>query len=258
VDVRLESMSKGFVGGKGRREVLQQVTFRVPSGGIAFVEGRSGTGKSTLFNVIAGLLLPDAGEVWLGETALHQLAESGRDRFRARHIGYIFQSFHLLQPLTVWENIYVPGLLAGVISPGDHRQRARQIAEELGLGEQLEQPPYQLSVGQRQRVAVGRALFQQPDLLLADEPTASLDADSSRIVKEALLRLHHQGTTLLLATHDPLWHDLEADARYDLEKQHNQPKEQEGQKKQEEDQRPDKENEEEQESPPQQKEGGQR
>jgi putative ABC transport system ATP-binding protein len=201
--VRLDSVVKSFGDRDGKRAaVLDGVSLDVPAGGAVVLSGPSGSGKSTLLNVVAGLHTPDAGTVLVGDTRIDALSETGRDRFRARHVGYVFQTFNLLSPMSCVENVVVPAGLAGVGRPGDE-ERARRILSELDLGGHLDKRPFELSVGQRQRVAVARALFRRPAVLLADEPTASLDRASAEVVAAALLELHRAGTTLLLATHDP-------------------------------------------------------
>lgn len=199
----LRSVRKTFQGLYGQAQlVLDGLDVELEAGGLALLDGPSGAGKSTLLNIVAGLILPDSGSVTLGATTLSALSEARRDRFRAAHIGYIFQSFNLLSPLSVIENLTVPLRLAGMKDP-TLDARARATLERLGLAAHIGKRPYELSVGQRQRVAVARALLMRPALLLADEPTASLDAASAREVRSALLELHAAGTLLLIATHDP-------------------------------------------------------
>ena len=201
--ITLEHVSKRFPDGAGgTRTVLDGVSLELPGGSMALLEGPSGAGKSTLLNLVAGVLLPDAGRVMVGEVEVSGLPEARRDAFRARHVGVIFQTFNLLSALTVLENLCMPAALAGV-GQADDAERARALLTELGLGDHLHARPYRLSVGQRQRVAVARALLRRPPVLLADEPTASLDAEASGLVCDALARLRDQGTTLLVASHDP-------------------------------------------------------
>jgi len=200
--VELRGVHKGYRDRAGAlRPVLSGIEFGVGEGETAIVMGPSGAGKSTLLNLIAGLHLPDSGEVSVDGTTISALHESARDSFRARHVGYVFQTFNLLSPLTALENLVVPAALGG--APVDEKD-ARAILDDLGLGDHMDKRPYELSVGQRQRVAVARAVLRQPSVLLADEPTASLDEESARAVTEALRRIRDRGATLVLATHDPL------------------------------------------------------
>ncbi len=200
----------------GTRTVLDGLSFACDSGGVMVVEGRSGTGKSTVLNLVAGLLVPDGGTVRAGDLDLGRLSEARRDSFRAVNIGYIFQTFNLISPLTVLENVYLPGSLAGTGEATD-RERAREVLEELGLADQQDKLPFHLSVGQRQRVAVARAALRRPRILLADEPTANLDRESAEIVRATLERMRREGSTLLIATHDPILKGIEGAAVLDLE-----------------------------------------
>jgi putative ABC transport system ATP-binding protein len=201
--IELRGVTKRFCGAAGEPQtVIAQLSLDCAAGDAMVLEGPSGSGKSTLLNLIAGLHQPDEGEVWVGGTRLDKLRETARDRFRARHVGYVFQTFNLLSPLSALENLYLPAALAGT-APATAKAKAKAILLELGLEAHLAKRPYQLSVGQRQRVAVARALFQGPSLLLADEPTASLDPEAAAAVVAAILRLHEQGTTVVVASHDP-------------------------------------------------------
>lgn len=163
--------------------------------------GQSGSGKSTLLNLIAGILLPDSGEIVVNGTAITQLAEAARDRFRAANIGYVFQSFNLLQGFTALENVLLGQMFAGSANGSD---RAVKLLETVGLGKRLHHKPRALSVGEQQRVAIARALVNEPPLVLADEPTGSLDAKNSELVLELLKRICAENKhTLLVVTHDP-------------------------------------------------------
>jgi len=200
--LELRSVDKGYPDREGSlQRVLAGVSLAVVGGGTAILKGPSGSGKSTLLNLIAGLHLPDAGEVVVDGTVVSALRESARDSFRAKRIGYVFQTFNLLSPLSALENLLVPAALCGEAAD---EKAAREILEELGLAGHLDKRPYELSVGQRQRVAVARAVLRRPSLLLADEPTANLDEESSRAVIGAMRRIRDGGATLVLATHDPI------------------------------------------------------
>jgi len=216
--IAFESVTKRFrEPGGGTRTVFEDLSFACGPGDAMIIEGRSGSGKSTLLNLMAGLLVPDAGTVRAGDTDLGRLSEAGRDRFRAANVGYVFQTFNLISPLTVLENVYLPGTLAGAGRAGD-RERAEEVLVELGLADQRDKLPFHLSVGQRQRVAVARAALRRPRILLADEPTANLDRESAEIVRATLERMRNDGATLLIATHDPVLGGIEAAATLDLEK----------------------------------------
>jgi putative ABC transport system ATP-binding protein len=200
--LELRSVDKGYLDRAGTQQrVLTGVSLAVDGGGTAILKGPSGSGKSTLLNLIAGLHLPDAGEVVVDGTVVSALREPSRDAFRAKRIGYVFQTFNLVSPLSALENLLVPAALCGEAAD---EKAAREILAELGLAGHLDKRPYELSVGQRQRVAVARAVLRRPSLLLADEPTANLDEESSRAVIEAMRRIRDGGATLVLATHDPI------------------------------------------------------
>jgi putative ABC transport system ATP-binding protein len=164
------------------------------------IVGASGSGKSTLLGLMAGLDTPTAGRVMLDGHDLFALDEDGRAGLRARMVGFVFQSFQLLGGLTAQENVMLPLELAGRADAGD---AARSMLARVGLGERLEHYPKHLSGGEQQRVALARAFVVRPKLLLADEPTGSLDAASGTGVIELMLGLNHDfGTTLVMVTHD--------------------------------------------------------
>ncbi len=162
--------------------------------------GESGSGKTTFLNLIAGILKPDSGSIKLAGTEMSSLAESARDRLRATSIGYIFQTFNLLQGFTCLENV----LLGMSFGPGADRAHATELLKRVGLGNRLDHYPRQLSTGQQQRVAVARALANRPQLVLADEPTGNLDSKNAReslaLIREAC---RENSAALLLVSHDP-------------------------------------------------------
>jgi len=179
--------------------VLDVSTFSLEAGEEVAIAGSSGSGKTTFLNVLAGIQRADGGRVLFEGTDLARLSESRRDRFRAENLGYVFQSFHLLEGYTALENV----LLGMLFGPGEDRAYARSLLEELGLGDRLGHRPSQLSIGQQQRVAVARALANRPRLVLADEPTGNLDphhaGEALRMLRE-LCRAH--GAALLVVSHD--------------------------------------------------------
>lgn len=163
------------------------------------MRGESGSGKTTFLHLIAGILQPDGGSIKIHDTELTQLSEAQRDRFRAESIGYIFQSFNLLQGFTCLENV----LLGMSFGPGADRAAARALLERVGLGHRLDYYPRQLSIGQQQRVAVARALASRPRLVLADEPTGNLDARHAGEALELIrTACREAGAALLLVSHD--------------------------------------------------------
>lgn len=167
------------------------------------LRGISGSGKTTLFNILAGLMRPTQGEVFIEGQALYALREAQRDQFRAQRIGYVFQQHNLLPMLSALENVMMPLAFAAVPLPA-RRARAHDLLAAVGLADQAHHRPAHLSTGQRLRVAVARALAASPRLLLADEPTAALDAESGAQVMDLLLRhAHDNNAILLVASHDP-------------------------------------------------------
>ena len=198
----LRNVSKSFREADGNLlEVISLRQFELGAGEQAVLVGESGSGKSTLLNLIAGILLPDEGEIVVNGTDPTKLSEAARDRFRAANIGYVFQSFNLLQGFTALENVLLGQMFGGGNGDAD---RAVQLLKSVGLGHRLQHKPRALSVGEQQRVAIARALVNAPPLVLADEPTGSLDAKNGMAVLELLRRICTEGKhTLLLVTHDP-------------------------------------------------------
>ena len=181
-------------------DVLNVPSFQMEAGEEVVVYGPSGCGKSTLLNVIAGLLVPTAGSVRLVGHELRGLSEARRDTLRAETLGFVFQGFHLLGAYSALENV----LLGMAFGPGPEVARARGLLTRLGLAERMEASPDRLSSGERQRVAVARALANRPRLVLADEPTGHLDPAGTQIALELLREgCREEGAALLLVSHDP-------------------------------------------------------
>jgi lipoprotein-releasing system ATP-binding protein len=200
-DLVLESLSKGFDGPTGTVQVLSDVELTLRRGDAVAVTGPSGSGKSTLLYIIGGLDRPSTGRCLVLGKTLAELSSSDCASFRSQHIGFIFQDHHLLPQLTVLENVLVPLLASAGVSAADEL-RARGLLERVGLAHRVDHRPAQLSGGERQRVAVCRALINQPSILLADEPTGSLDRSSAQAVGSLLLDLcREQQTLLICVTH---------------------------------------------------------
>jgi putative ABC transport system ATP-binding protein len=199
--IRLSGVSRCFVLGDQQVKGLDRVELQVSPGEYLAVMGPSGSGKSTLLNIIGLLDAPDSGEYWLNGEATAALDENRRADLRSRHIGFVFQSYHLIPRLTALENIELPMLLAG-LEPAERRRRSARLVERLNLGDRVRHRPAELSGGQRQRVAIARAMVMQPALLLADEPTGNLDSHSGAEVVALLEELNGEGLTLLVVTHD--------------------------------------------------------
>ena len=198
--LRAQNLSKKVSSPEGELTILDRASFKVESGQSVAIVGASGAGKSTLLALLAGLDEPSTGSVWLGGTELTALDEDGRAALRAATVGFVFQSFHLLQSLTALENVMLPLELMGGPEPA---VRARQVLERVGLGARVGHYPRQLSGGEQQRVAIARAFVTEPDLLFADEPTGNLDTQTGAKIIDLLFELNAAGgTTLLLVTHD--------------------------------------------------------
>lgn len=200
--VKAEAVTKTYLMGRRPLTVLREVSVAVKSGETVAIIGPSGAGKSTLLHALGGLDQPTSGEVWFRNQPLYRLTPAERTRIRARHVGFVFQSYHLLPELDVMENVMLP-TQALVGSRGGQRGRALQLLETVGLGDRLHHTPLELSGGEQQRVALARALMNAPELLLADEPTGNLDSVTGEHILKCLFELtRDQGHTLVLVTHD--------------------------------------------------------
>ncbi len=202
--VVLRDVRKSFpLGDGGSLEVLKVEQLALPAANCVVLRGRSGSGKTTLLNLIAGVALPSAGTIEVDGTDVVALSEACRDRFRARHIGYVFQSFNLLAAFSALENVVLAMSFADVVPKRLQRQRAGELLARLGLAERLAHKPQHLSRGEQQRVAIARALANNPPIILADEPCASLDTATAGEVMAAFLAVCRQdGKTLLLVSHE--------------------------------------------------------
>ena len=202
--VALHGVKKWFPLGNGRfLEALNVTEWALSAGSYTVLTGPSGSGKTTLLNLIAGVSVPSAGTISVHDTDIFALPEPRRDRFRARHIGYVFQTFNLLSAFTALENVMLSMMFADAIAKREQRRRAVELLSRVGLGARLSHKPQHLSRGEQQRVAIARALANNPPLVLADEPCASLDADTSREVLAEFLTICREGRkTLLVVSHD--------------------------------------------------------
>ncbi|WP_426149563.1 ABC transporter ATP-binding protein [Pseudomonas sp. DC3000-4b1] len=194
------NLSKVVSGTEGDLHILQALTLDVQAGDSLAIVGASGSGKSTLLGLLAGLDQPSDGEVILAGHALGQLDEDQRAQVRADHVGFVFQSFQLLDSLTALENVMLPMELHG---RADARAQATELLARVGLGARLKHWPRQLSGGEQQRVAIARAFAAEPSVLFADEPTGNLDTHTGEKITELLFTLNRErGTTLVLVTHE--------------------------------------------------------
>jgi putative ABC transport system ATP-binding protein len=200
--IHVRGLRRSFSEGAGGRiEVLAGVDLDVAPGELVAIAGRSGSGKSTLLQVLGGLDSGFEGEVRVGGTSLPGLSAAARARFRHRTVGFVFQAFHLLPGLSAIDNVALPAFFGPAPAEGA-RARAREVLERVGLGDKGARRPGQLSGGERQRVAVARALFRRPGVILADEPTGSLDAGTAEGLIELFCSLRGEGSTFVVATHE--------------------------------------------------------
>jgi putative ABC transport system ATP-binding protein len=189
-------------------QVLKGIDWEIPGGSIQLLMGPSGSGKTTLLSILAGLLTPSAGKVYLLGEEITQMSRSKLSRFRLQHIGFIFQDFNLFPALTAAENVEALLNIKG-IKGRTARHQAIALLEQVGLGDKAKQKPQDLSGGQKQRVAIARALAGHPQLIMADEPTASLDSHNGHAVMELLRQLaKEEGCTVLIVTHDSRLRDV--------------------------------------------------
>jgi putative ABC transport system ATP-binding protein len=200
---QLRSVDKSFGSGQSTTPVLKQVDFAGKPGEMLFLVGPSGCGKTTLLSILCGTLLADAGEIHVLGTTLHTMNDRDVTSLRAHHVGFIFQQFNLIPTLTTTENVALPLLIRK--TPNNHaRARASDLLAKVGLAEKRGEYPAQLSVGQQQRVAIARALVHDPNLVVCDEPTSSLDSATGHQVMELLREVARDGQrTVVVVTHDP-------------------------------------------------------
>ena len=195
-----QQLGMTYTEGPNHVQVLSDINLHIEEGERIAIVGASGSGKSTLLGLLAGLDATNEGEIYLDSEPLHDLDEEQRAALRAKSIGFVFQSFMLVQSLTAIENVMLPAELAG---HKDAKQQAMDLLTKVGLAHRLDHYPSQLSGGEQQRVAIARAFVGSPKILFADEPSANLDTKNGQLIESLLFELNQeQGTTLLLVTHD--------------------------------------------------------
>jgi lipoprotein-releasing system ATP-binding protein len=215
--VRAEGIVKNYISGDETLHVLKEISFTIPVGLSAAINGQSGSGKSTLLNILGGLDRSDGGKAFIGGVDITALPEKSLSSYRSKKVGFIFQFHYLLKDFTALENVMLPAYIAGM-KKKEALERAKTLLADVKLIERAGHYPSQLSGGERQRVAVARSMVNNPDLILADEPTGNLDPDNSAMVAELLYTgAEKWGKTLLVVTHDEKLAGR-ASSRYTLEK----------------------------------------
>jgi len=201
--IRVKNLQKIYGHGATAVIALKGIDMQVNSGEFIAIMGRSGSGKSTLLHLLGLLDRPDSGEIYIDDVDVLKLNEPQRAGFRLEKLGYIFQEYSLLGELTILENVYLPAMCSGIRDSGDFRKRAEEILYNVGLEARLNHYPHETSGGEQQRVAIGRALINRPRILFADEPTASLDAASAKVVLDLFKKLNRElGQTIVMVTHE--------------------------------------------------------
>ncbi|MGB6064823.1 MAG: ABC transporter ATP-binding protein [Desulfomonilaceae bacterium] len=200
--LKMEAVSKTYNHRGPAVTVLSDVSVDIPEGDFVSIVGPSGSGKSTLLLMLGGMLSPSSGKVLIDDQPVYDLPPDGRAAVRREKIGFVFQTFNLVPYLSALENVQVPLFLSG-LGEAEQKPRAANLLERFGLGDRLEHKPSELSIGQQQRVALARVLANDPSIILADEPTGSLDPETSSQVIAFLEEINQEGRTVVMVTHDP-------------------------------------------------------
>jgi len=198
----MENVTKTYPHRRATVAALDGASVTIRRGDFVSLTGPSGSGKSTLLLMLGGMLSPTSGRVLLDKQSLYDLDSNGRARLRKEKIGFVFQTFNLVPYLTAMENVQVPLFLAG-LERAEQEERATALLERVGLGDRLDHKPTELSVGQQQRVALARMLANNPQVILADEPTGNLDPETADQIIGFLEEFHDEGRTIVMVTHDP-------------------------------------------------------
>ena len=198
----VENLHKTYGHGPSATHALRGIDFEIEAGEFVAIMGRSGSGKSTLLHILGLLDMPTGGDIIIDQKNVLKFSEREKAKFRLEKLGYVFQEYSLLPEMTILENVYVPAV--SVNSENGYRKRASELLDIVGLGERLKHYPNEISGGEQQRVSIARALINQPKILFADEPTASLDIASSRVILGLFKRLNKElGQTIVMVTHEP-------------------------------------------------------
>ena len=201
IAARLSDAGKEYKTGESTIVALQPTTIEFRTGEITLLVGPSGSGKTTLLSLLGSVIYPTMGKVWVGDTCINDLTEKELAKLRLQHIGFVFQGFNLLAPLNALENVMEPLLLQG-LKRKEARKRAMELINRFGMEDRINNLPRNLSGGQQQRIAISRSLVTNPKLILCDEPTASLDHKSAKMVMEMLSQLSLENKAVIVVTHD--------------------------------------------------------
>ena len=200
--ITLENVRKVYQLGETEVEALRGSDAEIEKGEFVAIMGPSGSGKSTLMNMVGALDVPTSGEVTVGEEKIAEMSQDELALLRSRKIGFVFQEFNLINSMNAWQNVALPMVFRGK-SKKERKERAIKLLEDVGLGDRTEHLPSELSGGQRQRVSIARSLANDPEIILADEPTGNLDTDTGGKIMDLLTDLNNEGKTIIMVTHDP-------------------------------------------------------
>nr|EGQ40136.1 MAG: ABC-type antimicrobial peptide transport system, ATPase component [Candidatus Nanosalinarum sp. J07AB56] len=201
-EIELEQVTKTYQLGETEVDALRGSDAAIESGEFVAIMGPSGSGKSTLMNMIGALDTPTSGQVEIDDEGISGMGEDELAALRSDKVGFVFQEFNLIQSMNATQNVALPLVFQGV-SKGKRRQRAEDLLERVGLGDRMRHTPSELSGGQRQRVSIARALANDPEVVLADEPTGNLDTETGDNIMDLLTELNDRGKTIVMVTHDP-------------------------------------------------------
>ncbi len=199
--IKLTNVWKVYKMGEVEVQALRGIDIDIRKGEFVAIMGPSGSGKSTCVNMVGCLDVPSKGEIFLDGHNIAHLSESALAQIRGKKIGFIFQQFNLIPTLTALENVMLPAIFQGVLRE-KRMEKARELLEKVDLGDRINHRPNEMSGGQQQRVAIARSLINDPEVVLADEPTGNLDSNTGKIVMEFLRKMHKEGKTIILVTHD--------------------------------------------------------
>jgi putative ABC transport system ATP-binding protein len=200
--ITLENVRKVYQLGETEVEALRGSDVDIEEGEFVAVMGPSGSGKSTLMNMIGALDVPTDGDVSIGGDEINEMTPDELALLRSKKVGFVFQEFNLINSMNAWQNVALPMVFRGK-NRKERKERATKLLEDVGLGDRTEHRPSELSGGQRQRVSIARSLANDPDIILADEPTGNLDTDTGAKIMDLLTELNDEGKTIIMVTHDP-------------------------------------------------------